>query len=269
MEAFIRWAGSKRQIIPKIANFYSAKSRRYIEPFAGSACIFFHLEPNAAVLGDLNGELITAFREIRRDVYRVLQCARRFPVTENFYYKLREADPEAMSSSEAAARFLYLNRYCFNGLYRTNLQGKFNVPWGSSAKIQRFDENKIIEAASLLKRARLIHGDFEATLSEVKRNDFVYLDPPYAVDSRRVFSEYIPGSFSEQDLHRLSSCLASIDKKGARFILSYATSSEASLLTENWHCRKIQVRRNIAGFAGNRRKAFEVLVSNFHLEGGA
>lgn len=266
MEPIIRWAGSKRQIIPRIANMYRGGASRYIEPFAGSACIFFHLEPPAAVLGDLNSELINTFRSLRKDVNTVLGYVRKYPISEKFYYNLRQVDPKTLSSTEAAARFLYLNKYCFNGLYRTNLQGKFNVPWGARDRVQKFDEAHIIQASKILKKAKLINGDFEETLGEVKRNDFVYLDPPYVVDSRRVFSSYLPDSFSELDINRLADNLSKIDRKGARFILSYATSAEANRLTEEWFCKKILVRRNIAGFASNRRKAFEVLVSNFELE---
>jgi DNA adenine methylase len=238
---------------------------RYIEPFAGSACLFFDLQPSRAILGDLNRELICAMREIRRDVYRVLECARRLPRGKAGYYRVRSLTTSELCEAEIAARFIYLNRYCFNGLYRTNRQGSFNVPYGppkAGKRRSKIDQDLIIRASILLQNASLQHADFENTLSQAKPGDFVYVDPPYAISDRRVFREYLPGSFSSQDLGRLARALESLDERGVQFLISYEDSPEAEALLGRWSPRRMMTRRNIAGFAGHRRSSPELVASN-------
>jgi hypothetical protein len=125
VRSFIRWAGSKRLSLPYLRPYCRPPRGKYIEPFAGSACLFFELEPSSAILGDLNRELISAMRAIRRDVYRVLECLRRLRTGKAAYYKIRRSVTGELSDPELAARFLYINRHCFNGLYRTNQRGEF------------------------------------------------------------------------------------------------------------------------------------------------
>jgi len=260
--SFLRWAGSKRQLLPKLRGFWSDHYLRYIEPFAGSACLFFDLEPRSAILADLNQELICTLRAIQRDVYLVLECLRRLPKGEIAYYKVRKLDTSLLSDTEIAARFIYLNRYCFNGLYRTNGLGKFNVPYGPPKSGLPANENTIINAARVLQQSMLIAGDFEATLAYADTGDFVYLDPPYVTDSRRVFSEYLPNTFTKKDLARLSNTLDSLDKRGTIFLVSYADSPEARKLLAKWRPKRILTRRNIAGFAGSRKGAYELIATN-------
>jgi DNA adenine methylase len=239
---------------------------RYIEPFAGSACLFFDLEPQSAILGDLNRELVTAMRGIRRDAYRVLECYRRLPKGKNAYYAIRSQDPYSLCDAELSARFLYLNRYCFNGLYRTNLKGDFNVPYGppkTKAHSPEIDEELVVRASRLLANATLLNADFEETLSCAEMGDFVYIDPPYATDDVRVFSEYLPDSFGKKDLDRLYSCLKNLTRRGVRFLISYGESKEARHLLRHWQPIRVPTRRNIAGFAGHRKVAYELVATNF------
>jgi DNA adenine methylase len=205
MKTPIRWAGSKKALVPVLKKHWDRNpDARYIEPFCGSACLFFELEPREAVLGDLNWELITTYRAIRASSSRIIECMKRFPITKAHYYRLRELDPASLSDVEVAARFLFLNKLCFNGIYRTNLAGRFNVPYAKPKRRRVvFDFETLHETASLLKNASLSHGDFEIVLDEARVGDFVYLDPPYAVAKRRVFAEYHAKSFSECDLDRL------------------------------------------------------------------
>lgn len=262
MKSILRWAGSKRLLLHELAGYWPANATRYIEPFAGSACLFFHLEPPSALITDLNSELIATYRAIRRDPELVLEAFRRLPLGENAYYSIRKQNPCLLSPMEAAARFLYLNRYCFNGLFRTNSSGIFNVPYGPPRRPLTKFEDRVREAARLLKRAEFRAGDFEKTLDEVQRGDFVYLDPPYAVNETRVFSDYLAVSFSMKDLDRLDDTLDRIHAVGARFLLSYADSKEARKLARKWTVKHVNSRRNIAGFVGARRLAEELLVTN-------
>ncbi len=262
MRSPIRWAGSKRQTLPRLRKLWGAGYARYVEPFAGSASLFFDLEPSSAILGDLNLELMTALRAIRRDVELVLQCFKRLSRGKKHYYATREIDPSKLSPAELAARFLYLNHYCFNGLYRTNRAGKFNVPYGHPKNDARLNESVVRDAARALQKTELLQGDFETTLAKSAEGDFVFLDPPYAVERRRVFNEYLPGSFSTDDLQRLTLALEDLDSRGVAFAITYADSLEARKLFAPWRRSRLWVRRNIAGFAAGRRGNYELLATN-------
>lgn len=262
MKSFIRWAGSKRQLVNRLKTLCPNFVGRYIEPFAGSACLFFHIQPREAVLGDLNYELISTMRAVQRDPLLVLECLRRLKRGKRSYYKLRAIDPFDLSEAELAARFIFLNRYCFNGLYRTNAKGRFNVPWGPQKRDRGIDETLIVQASDVLQGASLLHADFEKTLAYAAPGDFVYLDPPYVVRTRRVFCEYLPGTFNNDDLSRLSSVLSTLDGRGVRFLITYGDSPEARGLLAYWNPRRIRTRRNIAGFVGSRREAYELIATN-------
>jgi DNA adenine methylase len=264
MNPIVRWAGSKRQLLHKLRRYWLNSDARYVEPFCGSACLFFDLEPASAVLGDLNSELIATYRAVRDNAGLVVECMRRLRLGEASYYKIRAIDPILLSEAETAARFLYLNRNCFNGIYRTNQSGRFNVPYAApkSKSKRRIDVEHIASAARLLDRATLVNGDFESTLERVERGDFVYIDPPYAVADRRIFAEYQADTFCTADLERLESCLEHIDRKGAVFVLSYADSREARRTFARWQPKRVRAKRHIAGFAAKRRTAIEIIASN-------
>lgn len=159
---------------------------------------------------------------------------------------------------------MYLNRYCFNGIYRTNAAGEFNVPYGGRRSGQPPTLDEFVEAAQLLRRARLVAKDFSKVLEMVEPGDFVYLDPPYRVSTRRVFREYDRATFSETDLTRLREWLIRLDRMGVPFVVSYAESPEAKVLAKGFYSRRVRVRRNIAGFTSSRRLASELVVSNVH-----
>lgn len=258
----LRWAGSKRKVLPSLASFWQPSFKRYVEPFAGSAALFFWLRPERALLGDINGDLISAYSVIRErpdDVHAAVSRIRR---SEQEYYRVRSQNIARLGPFARAVRFVYLNRHCFNGIYRTNAQGGFNVPYGRSRTGPIPPVEHFRRVATLLHRARLRSADFGAVLREVSRGDFVYLDPPYAVESRRVFRQYNQREFSTLDLERLSDHLRAIDRKGATFLVSYAECREARELFRQWNVRRIRVRRHIAGFASARRDAAELLVTN-------
>lgn len=257
-----RWAGSKRKVLPVLATYWRPEFRRYVEPFVGSGALFFRIAPEKAVLGDINRELMEAYTVIRDqpdDVHGAVDCIRR---SERQYYRVRERDPKSLSEFDRAVRFVYLNRLCFNGIFRTNAEGRFNVPYAHTraGKIPSVEDFR--RCAIALNRAILKTGDFGGVLSGARAGDFVYIDPPYAVGSRRVFREYDKRAFTTRDLERLGEHLETLDRKGASFVLSYADCREARSVLQSWKLRRIQVRRNIAGFAGARRIAVELLATN-------
>lgn len=260
---FLRWAGSKRRMLPILRQYWTARHRRYIEPFAGSACLFFALCPPAAVLSDLNADLIGTFAQVRRGVGAVLSELRAIPpASKAAYQRLRAVDPLTLPASARAARFIYLNRYCFNGIYRTNLAGRFNVPYSGVGCGKMPDDAAFRRCAMLLRSAQLVSGDFESVLARARRGDFVYMDPPFAVRGRRVFREYGPKPFAQCDVVRLRRWMERLDRRGVTFLLSYAESEEADLLRMGFSHRVVPVRRHVAGFAAHRGSSSEVLISN-------
>jgi DNA adenine methylase len=170
-----------------------------------------------------------------------------------------------MASLDRAARFIYLNRHCFNGLYRTNKNGQFNVPFSAARPGRLPTWEELWEASRALKVADLKEADFGKILTKVKKGDFVYLDPPYAVDNRIIFNQYGPQTFGLEDIERLRECLTEIHQKGAHFVLSYAFCREARAAFDKWHMRKVFTQRNISGFAKHRRRAAELIISNIEM----
>jgi DNA adenine methylase len=262
MRPFLRWAGSKRQILETLAAQWDPTHRRYLEPFAGSAALFFHLAPVAAVLGDLNEELVNALTVVRDDLASFLELLRSWSPTKAEYCRIRDVRPHPEARIERAARFVFLNRLCFNGLYRTNRNGKFNVPYGGTKAGRMPTDSEFVEASRILRDAVLLSGDFERTLSYAEADDFVYMDPPYSVTEVRTFQEYGPRDFTEFDVKRLRSCLEDLDRRGVTFLVSYAESAAGRALASGFEHRLVTVRRNIAGFAGARRLTNELLIAN-------
>ena len=260
---FLRWAGSKRRLLPALQTFWTKKHRRYVEPFAGSACLFFAIKPPKAILGDLNPELIATFIEVKYRIGAVLAELKKLqPEDKQEYLRLRAIDISKLSPSARAARFIYLNRYCFNGIYRTNLAGQFNVPY-SGVRCGSVPPDAMFQKCSTrLRRARFVNGDFEEVLAQAEKGDLVYMDPPFAVRARRVFRQYDPGTFTHEDIQRLRGWMERLNARGINFVVSYAESDEADVLKKNFSHETVAVRRHVAGFAAHRAMANEVLISN-------
>lgn len=264
MKSLLRWAGSKRQLLGNLKEYWdAANAQRYVEPFAGSAALFFEIEPKHAVLNDVNTELISFYRGIKRSAASVYELASSLKVDEETYYAVRRNYASETDPIRRSASFYYLNRYCFNGIYRTNAAGQFNVPFAKD-RVGRFPAWEEVGASiRQLRKASTRNRDFESLInSEVDENDFVYLDPPYAVENQRIFTQYNPTTFGLNDLERLKATLELINSRGAKFVLSYAFCKEATSYFARWNHRVVQCQRNVAGFAKHRRKATELMITN-------
>ncbi len=260
---FLRWAGSKRRLLPVLRKFWTSEHKRYIEPFAGSACLFFALKPKRAILGDLNPELISTYIEVKYRLRAVMAELRKLtPCSKDEYLRLRALETDLLEPHVRAARFIYLNRFCFNGIYRTNLKGEFNVPFSGDRCGAMPPQEVFLQCARRLRGARFENKDFEQVLAQARKGDLVYIDPPYAVRGRRVFREYDPSAFSLNDIARLRLWMERLDQDGIDFIVSYAESPEADVLKDGFAFDTISVRRNIAGFAAHRVHSNEVLITN-------
>src|SRR5579863_147595 len=260
---FLRWAGSKRRLLPILQSFWTKRHERYVEPFAGSACLFFAIKPPKAILGDLNPELIATYIEVKYRIDAVLQELKKLsPLDKEEYLRLRSIDISTMTPSARAARFIYLNRFCFNGIYRTNLLGHFNVPYSGVRCGSVPEDNVFKKCSNRLRNARFVKGDFEKVLKQAQRGDLVYMDPPFAVRARRVFRQYDPSTFTSEDITRLRSWMERLNAKRINFVVSYAESDEADVLRKNFSYETVAVRRHIAGFAAHRAMTNELLISN-------
>lgn len=230
----------------------------------GSACVFFSISPTRALLSDLNAELVSTFDAVRKHPDQIYSSLIGMPKGADSYYTIRKQNPNSLNIIERAVRFIYLNRFCFNGIYRTNLRGEFNVPFASSKTGDFPSWDEFFRSAQRLRNVDLRCGDFASIVSsEVGKGDFIYLDPPYAVKNSRVFRQYGPATFGLDDLGRLREVLETINSTGALFLLSYANCEEAKQLSRDWNSINVEVQRNVAGFAKHRRRAAELLISNF------
>jgi DNA adenine methylase len=259
----LRWAGSKRATAGILASYWQPNFSTYIEPFCGSAALFFKVAPEQAVLGDINSELISFYEIVAADPVKVYRAFSKYPRNRETYYRLRESYRVTRSPIARTAIFYYLNKNCFNGLYRTNKLGHFNVPF-SDNRVGRYpSEDEFLESCNLISRATFVRGDFvDVVKSAVKPQAFVFLDPPYASSARLPFREYYPNSFSVDDIDRLDSLLNHVDRTGARFLLTYANNRAINLIAKKWTSVRSRVRRNISGFSESRRMATEQMITN-------
>ncbi|ESX09979.1 hypothetical protein X768_16710 [Mesorhizobium sp. LSJC265A00] len=259
----LRWAGSKRASVQALTNYWQP-GEAYVEPFCGSAALFFCLAPDRAVLTDINADLISFYTECQNNPSRVWQLASDLPVNEETYYLVRGLYNEAPKSSEKASYFLYLNRTCFNGIYRTNREGRFNVPYSGKRLSQFIPKEDFLRRVEAIKRVTFKASDFEETIVEhANENVFFFIDPPYAAATSRSFTEYDSQPFGTKDLSRLVTSLQQADRRGAKFVLTY----DRDLLPFDpveygWNASTFSVHRNIGGFKASRRVATEIIVSN-------
>jgi DNA adenine methylase len=257
----LRWAGSKRKLLPTLLRAVPKNFTRYVEPFVGSACLFFALQPPSAILSDINPHLIDTYSTIREHPIAVSNRVRKLKLAD--YYRIRDLRPDELTSIDRATRFVYLNRHCFNGVYRTNRAGWFNVPMGNKTGGLP-DRCEFVACSNALRGVSLIAGDFANTVFALRKGDFVYLDPPYANSQRPESGEYGYGTFRKGDHNRLLRFLSDMDHSKVMFLLSYANDAQlVRRLSAKWNVVDLSVRRHVAGFAKNRRQAAEILVSNY------
>ena len=259
---FLRWAGSKRLLLKELASFWSDEYTRYIEPFAGSSRLFFHLRPTQALLGDINSELINTYLQLKSHPRALFNRLGTWASDPKTYYQVRSINPASLEPVLRAARLIYLNRYCFNGIYRTNLKGEFNVPFGGLKSGQMPGWDALKNCSKALVGAELVCDDFQNVIARAVPGDFVYMDPPFATASRRVFTEYDKKGFLTADIERVRKSVLALADRNISFLLSYIDSPEAKYLGKGFPRLKVSVKRSIAGFTGSREKTPEVLIYN-------
>ncbi len=258
--SFLRWAGSKRQSLPKLRTTLPEQYERYVEPFAGSAALFFALRPQRALLGDLNRLLVNAMYWVREDYAGIVSELYNMSRDEEAYYQYRaELNSLDHTTKRAAILFIYMNRNCFNGLWRTNKLGEFNVPFGGNQIGNYPPETLFSDCASALAKAEVLHQDFRETLAACGVGDIIFADPPYFTATERTFVEYGLRSFGASDLSDLIELLVAAEGRGARIVLTYSAAMEITTIPDHWVREQIAVTRNVGGFRDSRRSFGETI----------
>jgi DNA adenine methylase len=256
----IRLAGSKKRMLPLLMELVPGSFSRYVEPFAGSAALFFATRPERAVLADFNRDLVGALKDLARHPRRLHDQISHISTDKDTYYWMRDAY-QPTTDLARSVRFFYLNRNCFNGIYRTNRLGQFNVPHGSG--MGGLPSRRDFYRCSIaLRSAEVVRADFRATLAGVQAGDFVYVDPPY-MSRRATYGEYGYGSFSEDDMADLCEFLRRAADRGADVLLSYGSTRGVMEGLGDWKREVVAQRRDVAADPKHRRSdSVEVLVSN-------
>jgi DNA adenine methylase len=281
---FVKWAGGKTRLLSELLARVPTEIRTYAEPFAGGAALFFALagkraESNPqrfqrAVLSDRNEELVATYRAIKTNVGQVVALLRGYRYERTMYYATRALDTKGMSDVERAARFIYLNRTCFNGLWRVNASGKFNVPFGRYANPKIVDERTLVAAALALENADITSCDFLKTTKNLGSGDFVYFDPPYVPVSKTAdFTNYVPNGFGPSDQERLAQEFGRLAARGVSVMLSNANTPTSRALYADWAVHEVLAARAINSDPRGRGPASEIVVTSwgppgYHALGG-
>ena len=265
---FLKWAGGKRQLLSELLPRVPENAQRYFEPFLGGGALFFELTPSSASLSDVNSELINAYRVVRDSPQELLAVLAEFSNDEQEYYRVREWDREEAfterSELERAARVLYLNRSCFNGLYRVNSKGQFNVPFGKYKNPKFADPSTIFACSKALQGVELQVCSFEQIEAAVEKNDFVYFDPPYVpLSSTSSFTSYAQGGFGSEEQHALAALFARLSEKGAFVMLSNSSAKETKELYQDFLIEEVAATRAVNSKGDRRGPVPEIIVRNY------
>lgn len=262
---FLKWAGGKGQLIPQYSQFFPREFDTYYEPFLGGGAVFFHLQPRKSVLMDINPELVNVYTCVRdrvEDLISILEIHQE-QHCETHYYRVRSTPGN--TPLERAARFIYLNKTCFNGLYRENSKGQFNVPMGRY-KNPRVCHPDLLRSVSLsLQTARVVESPFDAVLSQVKgTRSFVYFDPPYyPISSTSNFTAYNRYSFSAANQIHLRDVFAELAGRGVKVMLSNSHCPFTLDLYRDFNIHTITASRAINSDPAKRGKVSEILVTSY------
>lgn len=258
----IRWAGSKKKLLPALQLAAPKSFNTYYEPFFGSGVFFLSLQPQQAVISDLNPHLIQAYEIIKEEPKLLWEAVNSISADHESYYDVRSLSWDLLDEVSRAARFIYLNRFCFNGVYRTNRQGGFNVSRGKGAiGIPSLD---VFHSFSESLQNTSIHcADFEQIVSQASAGDFVYLDPPYIDLSKRDRGEYGADSFKFADLERLVQCVRKASERGVHILISYRDCPALISLLSDWYIERLTVQRSVSCSTTKRTKASEIFLSNY------
>lgn len=271
---FVKWVGGKRQLLKqfRLMNLYppekfNFKTGRYFEPFVGGGAVFFDLLPEKGLLSDMNRELVVTYNVIKNQVEKLVHDLKKHKANKEYYLKIRSQDPNTLDDVSVASRFIYLNRTGFNGLYRVNSKGGFNVPFGKNKNPLICDEDNLKKVSKALQGIEIKHQDYKEVLKKAKKGDFVYFDPPYYPLSKTAsFTSYVKESFLDKEQIELRDTFLELTKRGCFVMLSNSDAPFINKIYSGYkgvRINKVQAGRAINSKGSGRGKVTEVLITNY------
>ena len=270
---FIKWVGGKRQLIPQFKNMnllppidFDINKNTYFEPFVGGGAIFFEITPINSIISDLNSQLIITYNSVKNDVEKLIEKLKTYKNEKEFFLEARNWDTNKLSEIEIASRFIYLNKTAFNGMYRVNKTGKFNVPFGKYSNPLICDEDNLRSASTILQNVKILNRGYKEVLKDAKEQDFIYLDPPYhPLNPTSSFTNYTSNGFNENDQKELRDTYIELSNRGCYVLLS---NSDTEFIRELYNKEGIKIQTVQAGRAINsdstkRGKISELIISNY------
>lgn len=247
IKPFLKWAGGKTQLIPALSQHIPANFNKYIEPFIGGGALFFYLNPEKAIISDSNEELIITYKAVRDNVEEIISILDGYRNEDVFYYKIRALNPNKLSATERAARLIYLNKTCFNGLYRVNKKGLFNVPYGKRSG-EFLNREQLRDSSEFLQKAKILHSDYLVTLKKhATRGDLIFLDPPYyPVGKYSDFKRYTKEFFYHEDHIILKKEFDRLVGIGCHVILTNSDHPVVMDLYKDYEVKVIETKRLIS-----------------------
>jgi DNA adenine methylase len=254
IKPFLKWAGGKTQLIPELSKYIPTSFNRYIEPFIGGGAFFFYLNPEKAIISDSNEELITTYKAVRDNVKEIIEILDEFKNEETYFYKIRALNTNKLSDTERAARLIYLNKTCFNGLYRVNKKGEFNVPYGKRNG-EFLNREQLRDSSEFLQNAKILHTDYLAALKKyAKEGDFIFLDPPYyPVGKYSDFKRYTKEFFYHDDHVLLKAEFDRLLRLGCHVLLTNSDHPVVMELYKDYEIKVIETKRSISSNPKTRK----------------
>lgn len=267
---FVKWAGGKKQLLAQFKPFFPKEIKRYFEPFVGGGAVAFYLlkthpEIEKIYLSDINEELITTYYVIKNNPKELITLLKEYKKKHNkeFYYKIRSQNIKTLNKIQIATRFIYLNKTCFNGLYRVNSKGEFNVPIGSYKNPLICPEENLKEISKLLQKDDTKVRQFYEVLKDAKKGDFIYFDPPYYPLNKTSFTKYTKDKFLDEEQKHLAEIFKELDKRGCKIMLSNNDSPFIKELYKEFYINIVKATRMINCDATKRGKINEIVITNY------
>lgn len=271
---FVKWVGGKRQLLKQFKKMdlyppsqFDANKNTYFEPFVGGGAVFFDLLPKKAFLSDLNSDLVITYNVIKNNVDGLIKSLKKHEYEKDYFLKVRAKNPKNLSDIEIASRFIFLNRTCFNGMYRVNSKGEFNVPFGKYSNPLICDEDNLRKVSKALQGVEIKHQDYKAVLKKAKKGDFVYFDPPYyPVSKTASFTSYTNEAFLDKEQIELRDTFLELHKRGCFVMLSNSDTPFINKIYKGFKgvkINKVEAGRSINSKASGRGKITEVLITNY------
>jgi DNA adenine methylase len=267
---FLKWVGGKRQLMPTIVEHLPKNIKNYMEPFIGGGAVLFHLQPKKAIVNDFNSELINVYCTIKNNLEELIIDLQKHKNESDYFYEIRSLDRKKifynLTNIERASRIIYLNKTCFNGLYRVNSSGEFNSPFGRYKNPNIVNEPTLRAVHQYLNTndIQLRNVDYEEVLQEANKNSFVYLDPPYyPVSESSNFTGYVQGGWNASDQIRLREVCDKLTQKGIKFLQSNSSADLIKKEYENYSIHIVKANRSINSNGEKRGEIEEVIIKNY------